>query len=171
MDVTGRKYASVAESAHALEPELIECLDKSGKLIRALRTEGQRKEQQQRNIEMPEGLATDPETARITHFANLLSEAYRHANYVAFSKMIELVERLSERSDSIEQRLERAEAAHRRALREQVDMEFDRAEEVVEQAKQGGDGDQIQRELFATFLQGFHAQKANGKATNGKGEL
>jgi len=167
MDVTGRKYASVAESVHALGPELLECLDKQGKLIRALRSEqGQRTSSAA--SETPEVLAVDPETARLTHFANLLHRAYEHGYDVAFSKMIELVERLSERSDSIEQRLERAEAAHRRAWKERIDLEMDLAEETAEKivAEQASSGDNMQRELFATFLKGMHASK-NGAAPNG----
>lgn len=171
MDVTGRKYASVAESVHALGPELLECLDKNGKLIRALRTEqGQRTSSAV--AETPELLAADPETARLTHFANLLHRAYEHSQEVAFTKLVEMFDRVNERSESVETRLERVETQYRRSLRDQIENEYDHAEEVAELVKSGASDDQLQRELFGTFLQGFHAQRQqNGaaKKPNGKG--
>lgn len=159
-----------AETIEALDVDLVECLDAKGALIRAMRLsddeEGQR-------AAIPAVLSADPETARLTHFANLLAHAYEHSTDIAFQKLVEIVERMGDRSDAIEQRLERAEARARRLADEQIEDAFERAEElaetkVAEAAANGGLGDQIVTSFLAGKLQGGAAAlKPNG--TKGPG--
>lgn len=163
----GRKFVTVAETVHALDPELIEVLDAKGGILRAVRTGGGPNAERANVLaETPHVLHDDAETARLTHFANLLKDAYHHSTEVAFVKMIELVERMGDRSDAIEQRLERAEAAHRRALLDQVDSEFERAEELAK-----GDGTSMREQMLFHFLNGQKTAEAESEAaaaTNGK---
>lgn len=159
----GQSWTRLAESIHAVSPELIECLDDEQNIIRAIRPENS-PELSESAPEPPRVLTDDPETARLTHFANLLHRAYEHSTVVAFSKLIELVERIDARSDAIEARLERTEGAYRRAIQSQVDDAFERADELLEQGEQG---DQLQR-VIGAFAQGV-AQRQARRRTNGKG--
>lgn len=162
-----RSRVKIAESILAVQPELIECLDSKGGLIRALRPDDETEDAGSDEPKLPAVIAQDPHAAMMSHVANLIHRAYQHATEVAFGKMIELVERMESRSDSIEQRLERAESQYRRLQQERIDDLYDRAEEQT----QGGDAkDAIVSSLLAGAMQGQQssaaaaAAKGNGKA-------
>jgi len=156
-----KSWAKIAETIFALSPELIELLDKDGNLIRAIRPDSEAA-QTGAAPAIPSAVSGDPETARLTHFANLLHRAYEHSTDVAFTKLVELVERLDSRSDSIESRLERTEAQNRRLLQQQIDDAYERAQEQAEAAGGSGVKDEIMTSLLSGALQGQHA--VNGKA-------
>lgn len=169
----GRSYAKCADTIAALDVELIECLDDGGKLLRALRMSSPDALRSDAAA-IPKGLEADPQAMMLTHFANLIHRAYEHSTEIAFSKMVELVERIGDRSEAIESRLERAEAAHRRAVDQQIDDAFERAEETAEKAADGR-GDLLQN-LAGAFLNGQMQSaakpapaRANGAATKGNG--
>ncbi len=161
----------IADSIAAINPDLIEALSESGELLRALRP----------NVEndpstappIPAALSNDPQTALLSHFANLIHRAYEHSTEVAFVKMIELVERLDQRSDAIERRLERTESAYRREQSERIDDLWERAEEV---AAGGGSKEQILNTLIGSVFQGAQHRQAQAaaateaKPTNGGGK-
>ena len=128
----GSRLTKVSETLEALRPDLIECLDPDGKLLRALRPEQELLGSDAASI--PAGIAADPESLRLTHFANLIHRAYEHSAEIAFSKLLELVERMNDRSDGIEQRLERTESRYRKALEDQIDDALARAEETAQEA-------------------------------------
>jgi hypothetical protein len=107
------EWSKVAESIAAIGPELIEVLTAEGSLARAVRPAAEPSASDS-GPDPPKVLSDDPETARLTHFANLIHRAYEHSTVVAFGKLVELVERIDARSDSIEQRLERTESAYRK---------------------------------------------------------
>lgn len=163
----GRSYARCAETIAALGIDLIECLDSEQKLLRALRvstSDAQRSDA----AALPTGLEADPSALMLTHFANLIHRAYEHSTEVAFSKMVDLVERINDRSEAIETRLERAEAQHRRTVEDQIDDAFERARELGEKAETG-DGDLLSQ-MASAFMGGAQpAAKPNGKTANGKG--
>lgn len=151
----GRSFARTAESIEALNPELIEALDSNGKLLRA--TNLREPEHATQAAAVPAELTGDPQAAMLTHFSNLIARAYEHSTDVAFQKLVEVVERIGDRADAIEQRLERAESAWRRAVREQIDDAFDRADEHAERAaEQQGD---IGGELVKQFMGGALTSK------------
>jgi len=156
-----QKFVRVAETILAMGAESIELLDKDGSIIRAKRlddTESRRSDA----AAVPEVIATDPSAAMLTHFANLIHRAYEHATEVSFVKLVELVDRIDARSDSIEARLERTEGKLQAALRDQLDMEYERAQELAEKAKEG-DQDALST-MAQAFLQGQMHQPPNGKA-------
>jgi hypothetical protein len=165
----GKSYAKLADTIAALGPDLIECLDGDGKVLRACRVtaeEGRRSDA----AALPQGLEADPSALMLTHFANLLHRAYEHSTEIAFTRLVELTERMNDRAESIEMRLERSEAANRRLLQEQVDDAFERAQEQAAAATDGG-GDLV-NQLGAAFLSGqmqnktasAAAPKSNGHA-------
>lgn len=164
----GRSYAKVADSIEALGVDLIECLDVDGSVIRALRlstVDARRSDA----AEIPAGIAVDPQALMLTHFANLLHRAYEHSTEVAFTRLVELAERLSAHTESIEARLAQTEAALRRAQSDQIDDALERAQEVVAKTENGEGGDMLQQ-MAAAFLQGKMQNGAAGKpSSNGKG--
>lgn len=154
-----QSWSKVGESIAAVAPELIECLDAQGNLIRAIRP--QVDSDPNDAPDPPSPLVADPETARITHIANLIHRAYEHSTNVAFNKLCELYEVQAAHSQSIEARLERTEANYRRLMQQQLNDAFVQAEELAEQSETG-DGDML-TQLGKAFLQGKDAR------TNGKG--
>ena len=90
-----RSWAALAQSCVAVEPSLLECFDGARKLLRAVRAA---ELEQSTGSSSSQGMAAsssrldDPETARFKLFAQLLAEAYRHSNEVAFAKLVELYE-------------------------------------------------------------------------------
>lgn len=161
----GRSYAKLADTIAALAPDLIELLDKDGAVIRATRLDAADAHRSDAAV-VPEGLKADPSALMLTHLANLVHRAYEHSSEIAFTKLVELVDKMNDRADGIEQRLERAESRNRALLQDQVDAEFERAQEVAAAAA-AGDGDMGQQ-MLGSFLSGA----MNGKAApvpTGKG--
>jgi hypothetical protein len=170
----GRSYVKIAETIEALGVELLECFDPQGVLLRAMRitaAEAQRSDA----AAIPKGIEADPQALMLTHFANLLHRAYEHSTEIAFAKMVEITGIMSERSDAIEQRLERAETLNRRLHQEQIDDAFERAEEEAERkaAEVAAGGNGMVEQMASAFLSGKMngAAAPNGAArTNGKGK-
>lgn len=162
----GKSYAKCAESIAALGADLVECVDTAGKLLRAMRTQSG-DAQRSDAAAVPAGIQTDPHALMLTHFANLLHRAYEHSTEISFTKLLELVERLGDRAESIEQRLERTEAANRRLVNEQIHSAFERADEAAEAAGAGGNDELLQQMATAFFSGGMQAKQP--KTANGKG--
>ena len=162
-----KSFARTADTIVALGVDLIELCDKQGNLLRAMRLDTPDMLAREASP-VPSVLSDDPNAAMLTHFANLLHRAYEHSTEIAFTKMVELVERIGDRSEAIEQRLERTEAAHRRTLEDNIDAAMARAEEAAEQAEQQQAGGLDQ--LANAFLGGMAQPKAappnhsNGRA-------
>jgi hypothetical protein len=162
----GRSYQKLAETIEAMDGEQLQCLDLEGKVLRAMRlddADAQRSEA----APIPAGLAADPQALMLTHFANLLHRAYEHSTEIAFVKMVDAFDRMNDRSASIEQRLERAEALARRLRDDQVQDAFERAEEIAEQAGQNGN-DAFVNTLANAFVSGQMNRTATGGMPNGK---
>jgi hypothetical protein len=168
-----RSYQKLAGSIEALDPQLIQCFDGDGKLLRAMRCDDADSRRSDAAAP-PVALINDPETARLTHFANLIHRAYEHSTEVAFTKLAEIVDRMNERSESIEQRLERTESVNRRLINDSIQAAFDRAEEIAETAKEQASGESagFEQTMGQAFLSGIMSGKTsapNGKtAPNGK---
>jgi len=148
-----RSFLKTAETIEAMNPDLIEAVDKDNNLLRAMNLHEPETDSGGEHAKLPSGLEADPQALMLTHFADLVHRAYAHSTDVAFTKMVELVERMGDRSDAIEQRLERSEAAHRRLVTEQVDDAFDRAEQIAEQAGQDAGGGMVEQ-MAGAFMQG-----------------
>lgn len=159
----GRSYQRCAETIAALDPELVECLDASKKLLRAMNLSAPEARRSDA-AEIPAGIAADPQALMLTHLANLVHRAYEHSTETAFTKLVELMDRMNARSEAIEQRLERAEAQYRRLANEQIEAALDRAEEA--QAGAGGD---LPQQMLGAFLGGQNTSGGAAPKANGKG--
>ena len=164
----GKSYAKCAESIAALGGELVECLDSEGNILRALRTSSS-DAQRSDAAEVPAALAADPHALMLTHFANLLHRAYEHSTEIAFVKLAEIVDKMGDRSDSIEQRLERSESAYRRLVNEQIEEAYERAQQAVEEADAKKDEGGLVEQMAGAFMSGAMGAKQQG-TTNGKGK-
>jgi hypothetical protein len=173
----GRSFARTADTIAALGVDLLEVLDAQGNVIRAMRLDSPEASRVEAAA-TPHGLEADPNALMLTHFANLLHRAYSHSTEIAFTKMVELVERIGDRSDAIEQRLERTEIAHRKVLHQQIEDAFDRAEEAAEKAQETAENQQgdLLSNRGNAFLGGMSNQAKPGVrrattngAPNGKG--
>ena len=152
-----KSFAKTAETIVALEPDLIELLDARGTLIRAMRGDEDEPSDDDDDDDQPQkihgALRADPNALMLTHFADLLHRAYKHSTETAFAKMVELVDRMNDRSTSIEERLERAEAKNRQIVDQQVEDAFERAEEVAAAAGAApGQGGELEQQLAGAFL-------------------
>jgi hypothetical protein len=146
----GRSAARTAESIEALGVDLVECLDKDGAVLRALRlTEPDAHRSDA--APLPKGIEADPHALMLSHFANLLHRAYEHSTEIAFTRLVELAERLSSHSESIEARLERTESALRRERDDRRDDELERALELMN-TKSGGD-ESLAQQMLGAFMQ------------------
>lgn len=155
LDCTKRAMVRVAESIAALKPELLECLGDDGSLLRALRPSSA-DDVTSGAPSIPRGLELDPQALLMSHFAALLHRAYEHSTELAFVKLLEIVERMGERSDAIEKRLERTEANYRREQSDRIDDLWERAEEMAQQAGSGTNGRDA---IFNSLIQGIFAGK------------
>lgn len=123
-------WARLADTIDALEPVRLEALDANKGLIRATKydpTEDERDEQQG-TVPAPPRFAmpvlpasSDPETVRLITFANLISEAYRHATDVAFQNMVQVFQACNDRASSAERSLQEAMGMLREAWLENVE--------------------------------------------------
>lgn len=167
----GRTYQKLAETIEAMDGEKLQCLDAEGKVLRAMRLDDADARRSEA-AEIPPGIAMDPHALMLTHFANLIHRAYEHSTEIAFNRMVDSFDRINDRSSSIEQRLERAEALARRLREEQVEDAIELAQVEAEQS--GG----LENTIAHAFLSGqmnrsatgAGAGKPNGKA-NGAGKV
>lgn len=136
----GANWARIADSILALTPDRIDALDVAGKLIRAVKPADVDAEEE---VEADEGipvLANDPESIRLTTFARLLSEAYRHSTEVAFEKLGELFRMVVEKSQVQDATIDKLNAALTRM--------------AIDQATGGGvDGPLTLDSLLGAFMQ------------------
>jgi hypothetical protein len=166
---SGRTWVAVARTIMALGPELVQLFDEQGTLLRAVNAD-------QSTVEVPATAAaagystplhSDPETARLVHFANLLSDAWRFSTGLAFQKIVELQQQQNDRAIMLEQRLERAEANYRREMKERIDDAFDEAEAMREAAARGDAAGA--RSIFESFLEGMMGGQAEKHANGSNG--
>jgi hypothetical protein len=158
-----RSYARTAESIEALGVDLIECLDKDGVVLRALRL-SEPESRRSDAADVPKGIEADPHALMLSHFANLLHRAYEHSTEIAFTRLVELAERLSAHTESIEARLAHTESALRREQADRIDEAYERARESIEK---GDTSDPLVQQMMAAFVGARStpsAPKPNGKA-------
>lgn len=132
--VGGITWMGLARSIETLDPAKVELFDASDKLIRAQRFDAGALPDVESSL--PEILKRDAESARIALFAQLIASAYKFSVETAFTKMVELTERLDSRLERMEVRLERAETQYRKEMADRINEAFEEAEEVAKEAEQ-----------------------------------
>jgi hypothetical protein len=160
----GAVMSRIADTIEAVAPDVLECFDEGGTLLRAMRPDADT-ELGSAQPKPPTAINADPETLRLNHFASLLAKAYEHSTQVAFSKLVELAERMEARMESVETRLERTETAYRRTLHQQL---LDARDEALDAAERAGEdsegGEDMAKQMFGAFLQGKMQGAARKKA-------
>lgn len=165
--VGGITWAGLARSIETLDPAKVELFDADDKLIRAQRFDAQVANSE---TELPEILKRDAESARIALFAQLIAGAYKFSVETAFTKMVELTERLDSRLERMEVRLERAETQYRREMQSRIDEAFDEAEETAKaaQAQQADPAAALVQTFLGGVQQGREEQTVPPQQPNGK---
>jgi hypothetical protein len=169
-------WTKLAMTIHALQPELLEALNGERQLLRATRPndssadwndedpEPAAPQRERRTAPAPTIAdipitATDPETQRFALVAKLIADAYKHANEVAFVHLVDLVNTMTKRSESVE----RARDALHKA---QIKQLSDQLKEAGQEPNTATDELTLQG-LLGAVLAG--AQQGNAEAaTNGK---
>lgn len=174
IEIGHQKWAAVATSIDALEPDKLEALDEKNKLIRACRVEQLEVNEDEaddtpasdkkdaKRAEREQAAIVAAQTEMMREFARLLADAYKHSTSVAFEKLAEICNIFAKRGDSLEKSL----AATERLLRRAYD-----------EAALGGDQEGGEPSLLESFMNAFMAGKEQGGAapsngarkTNGKG--
>lgn len=168
----GRSWQKTAESLVAMGGEQIQCMDHGGAVLRAMRCDTDEYRRQDAAA-IPPQLANDPHAALLSMFADRIAGAYQHSTEIAFTKLVELADRLGGHIEGIEQRLARTEARLARAHDDLLQDAFERAEELAEKGGENGLGDQIANAFFSGQLQqrapvvAAAARASNGAKPNG----
>lgn len=173
LEVAG-SFAALGTSIDALDPIRLEALDKSGKLVRAIKLEqleGDASETDDDEASTPEAKREarrlEREQAMLITFANLLAEAYKHSTTVAFSKMVELFEAVSRRGESMEKSLQATERLLRKtyeqAAGEAVDGEPSLLESVISAFAAGKANGGVEQAVASAVANA--PRKTNGKGT------
>lgn len=126
------RWASVAATIAALDPATIQALGEGEEVLRAERcVPGEvTSSPSLSGPELPRASSVaihsmDPQVQLMSHFANLLADAYRDSNAMQL-KMFEL---MSQRTESIERRLERTESAYQAEFRARVETQLQNVED------------------------------------------
>ncbi len=126
---TGTTWPKITETIAALMPELLEAMSGEKQLIRALRPAQRSEDWGDDSAPQPSKVpplahipitASDPETQRFALVAQLVADAYRHSNDVAFSRLAQIVDSLVARSTDVERAREQMYRAHVRQLEDQL---------------------------------------------------
>lgn len=120
IEVGVMKWAAIASSIDALDPDIIEALDDKGKLVRAIKADQLDDSVDDEDGTTPASKAAaskqlDREMAMLVKFGELLAKAYEHSTSVAFGKMVELFDAVAKRGESLEKSLASTERLLRRA--------------------------------------------------------
>jgi len=162
VDTTGNvRWRGVADTICALDPIKIEA-HAGGKIIRAekfgIEVADVPDPAIDDELKVPEVLHGDPETARLTHFANLLFQSTMFSQKIAFTEMVKLVGLLMNRMREVE--VEKRETE--RDLRDEEDARLQDAYENLSQ-----NATDPQKDILQAFMQSMTSMghsKSNGKA-------
>jgi hypothetical protein len=165
LDTSGNvRWRSVAETICALDPMRLE-VHAGGKIIRAEKIDnGLAKTAEvpdmEEELKIPPILSTDPETARLTHFANLLFQSTMFSQKIAFTEMVKLTGLLMNRMQEVE--VQKAEAE--RDYQDEADARLQDAYENLSK-----DASDPQKDILTAFMQSMGGMGASAEKPNGKG--
>jgi len=154
LEVGSTPWVQLGKTIAAKSPDLIEALDEKGALIRAVRPAEEPEDDTSSSARTSAASPRDGETLRFELFAKLLAEAYKHANEVAFGKMVELFVASNKRAENLEKSL----ASTDRILRKQF-------EDALEREPTEGS---VLEQMVAQFAAGAAAKTNGAPKPNGK---
>lgn len=172
-------WTKLADTIHALQPELLEALTADKSLIRALRPNDLSEEWEEDQEPTPRRAraasapsfanipitAADPETQRFALVAQLLADAYKHANTAhdaAFQHLVEIVNSANRRSETVERARDSLHKAEIARLRQQIT-------EAGQEPVGAGDELTLQTILGAVLGGAQQGGASEPSTTNGKG--
>lgn len=150
-----QNWARLGETIAALDPDRVELYGDSDELLRAEKRKISRNSSQ---VAIPGVLSSDPETARLTHFSNLLHRAYEHSTEVAFNRMMDMFQMLTDRHQSTESELA--------AVKREKEALYEENAELRASGPEGESKD-ILTSMAESFAAGMNNGPANGAATKG----
>lgn len=153
-------WAATAQSIEALDADLVEALDESGNVLRAIKPESLEDEPDrtnETNAAISKAIAIDGETERFRLFATLISDAYKYGYEVAFTKMVELFAAVNSRTESIEKSLATTERMLRKSYEDNLKLQMERA------SADGGEGGLAS--FLSSFIGGMNSGADEAKTT------
>jgi hypothetical protein len=174
-------WTKLADTIHALQPELLEAVNSEKLLIRALRPNdisedwGDDEQPEARRPRTPTPslrdipiTAADPETQRFALVAQLLADAYKNANdshQTAFQHLVDIVNSSQRRSESVERAKDALHKVEVQRLRQQIT-------EAGQEPEGSPEGELTLQSLLGAVLSGVNAGGGGADpaaAANGKG--
>lgn len=163
---TSQTFTKIAASVSALAPELVEALDSTGTIIRAVRPD-----QEEDGapvvplVPPPVAVPITPETEETKRFvlvANLLSDAHRFSTGLAFDKLVALMDVHARRAEALERALATKERLLEDAKAATAEAEADATQAELEAQHAGPLG------TLGPMLEGIAHKFAPNAAPNGK---
>lgn len=125
-------WIQVAQYISSLDPEAIECVDAEGRILRGIPYADLEDAEEQEETTLatvsptPQLAArmaapSDPQSAQLVLFAQLLADAYRHTTDVAFDKMISLFEQVNKRYETTEKTVDRLHRTVERLTEQRIE--------------------------------------------------
>jgi hypothetical protein len=171
-------WTKLADTIHALQPELLEAINADKMLIRALRPndisedwgdadpEPRRPRAAESAARSMQITAADPETQRFALVAQLIADAYKDANQshqTAFQHLVDIVNSSQRRSESVERAKDALHKVEVQRLRQQIT-------EAGQEPEGSPEGELTLQSLLGAVLSGVNAGGGASEApTNGKG--
>lgn len=147
-------WARLGETIGALDPDRIELYGPDDELLRADKRKVPKSSQ---SVHIPSALHNDPETARLTHFADLLHRSYSHGNEVVFTRLVDIMSMQAEMYRNSLAELERLKTEYRDKLEENAEL---KASVAVAENEDKGD-------LLTSMASAFMGSAGNGAAKKG----
>ncbi len=153
-------WTDVADTVQALEPELVEMLDKSGRLLRAVKPDGETEEEvadvKAKSDKAQRAVAFDAETERFKIYAQHLADAHKFVQ-IAFDTLANIVNSVTSSNASKDKFIESLQRAYGRALQDNADL--------IAETPEGGDPmDVMMQMMMAGAMQGAQERRTNGAA-------
>jgi hypothetical protein len=164
----GISWAKFADSIDALCPRIIEALDSSDQMVRAMNTEFEPLEEE--HEQLAEVLSEDPTAPEagdgpLETFARLLADAHRTSSErsfqfveVAFARMVDIVNAQTKRMDSMERTVESIHRVWRGSYEQRL------AEGGASADGEDGGASTLLQQMLSQFMAGAAQTKANGAA-------
>lgn len=147
-------WVQLASYIAELGPTFVECLDAEGKVLRGCDFDDVTTAQTDTDrppastpVAAALKIPSDPQSAQLVLFAQLLADAYRHTTDVAFDRMIDLFEAVNRRGENTEKSLDQA---HKLLTR----LAADRAEQYAGSADGSAPGELTMGDMMQAFMGG-----------------
>jgi hypothetical protein len=155
------RWADIAADLATMEPTMVQAMDSKGNILRVERvlddgTAQAPAVEPTAEIQIPQVLSNDPETIRLTHFANLIARCYESAYSGSAKLQSETQSFLLNWASRMEERLDRAEEKRRDAEESLLESKLAETEE--------DDGGGLRSTIESAFFGGVKQPAATPEA-------